>query len=262
MSLVDKTKFNPADVWQYQTRTLTQAKFPFWSAIITQTYGSVSIAAGATVYVDIQPPSGETWWINILIACPDGGAYNKHVVAVYTYDGSTRNQISVAGAHNGNDRSYGAAIQPSSPGSSLVIITNSLYASISFYSNVAATGYYGYSGFKLSQPLYQVKRLDPPKPWKRKTQFPIPSQVQPLAKYIVDLIDFTINDYRQAIICEENTPLAIDEKGNVIERMTVTAWVDEFINNILTPYKAGKLDLVKAGWKKYFDKWLNEGITL
>jgi len=238
---------NPSAIWSYPTRTLSQTKFPFWSAIILPQNSSVSIASGGTlVSVSIQPPSGETWWI-FLNAVIDYVAANY--LKVYDYDGTTKRLHT---EHNSGG-SYGDRAPHSETS---FIITNSIWITIDMYNTGTSScyGYYGYSGFKLSQPQWSPKRLnDPTPPWKRKTtQFPIPDAVKAIADRIVDIYDFSIGDYRQAIILEEDTPLAVDPKTSFpVEGLTAIAYVDEFIKNILTPYKQGTLDLVKSGWKKY-----------
>jgi len=35
--------------------------------------------------------------------------------------------------------------------------------------------------------------------------------------------------------------------------------IEDFVK-LLSDIKAGKIDLVTSGWKKYFDKWRDEGI--
>ncbi|RLI46532.1 hypothetical protein DRO69_02810 [Candidatus Bathyarchaeota archaeon] len=240
-----------ADVWSYSERTLTQTKFPFWSAIIEQTQGEVSVAAASTSYVNIQPPSGETWLL--FIDATDAGSDTS--TAYCDYDGSTRRIHTFMGSGGTCGR-----------GSLVKILTNSLYASLRLqnFSTASKTFYYGYSGFKLSKPIWKPRRLntnDPP--WKRvPSQYPIPKEVEPLKKYIVDVYDHDLRKYRQAIICEEDTPLAVNEKGFPVERLTVICFVNDFIERILKPYKEGTLDLKASGWKKYFDKWAEEGISL
>jgi len=245
-----------SEVWNYPTRTLTQAKFPFWSAIIIQQAGSVSVPATSTATVNIQPPAGETWYIEIGFGIPLYSAVTFKA-RYYDFDGTTA-RMHVP--NEGNSYATGWLVISR-------ILTNSLYAQLSIYNGASASNpaYYGYSGFKLSKPLYSPKRNNTdPKPWKQKPSLlPIPRDIEPLSKYIVDIYDHSIGDYRQAIMLEEDTPLAQDpETGFPVERLTVYAFIDDFINNILTPYKAGKLDLVKSGWKKYFDKWSLEGIKI
>jgi len=234
-------------------------KYPFWSAIIEQQQGSVSVAANSTANVDIQPPSGETWliWLSMDLNFVASGSY----VAYKDYDGATERT---------HDRSYiGGSYVNFEPHLELCkILTNSLYARLTAKNTYSSsvTFYYGYSGFKLSKPIWKPKRLlnNPSKPWKRvPSQYPIPKEVEPLKKYIVDVYDHDLRKYRQAIILEKNTPLAIDERtGHVVERLTVICYVDRFIERVLKPYKEGTLDLKASGWKKYFDKWAEEGVLL
>jgi len=248
-----------ADVWSYSERTLTQTKFPFWSAIIEQQQGSISIAANSWGSVDIQPPSGETWLVFISASVQFNYCSVVKPIRYSDYDGTTA-RIHLD-SHGRDSSDWGVQIVYP------VILTNSLYARISARNSdsVARTLYYGYSGFKLSKPIWKPRRLssnDPP--WKRvPSQFPIPKEVEPLKKYVVDVYDHDLRKYRQAIILEENTPLAVDPKtGHAVERMTAWIFVEDFIKNVLKPYVEGTLDLVRSGWKKYFDKWAEEGISL
>ena len=246
----------PKEIWEYSERTLTQTKFGFWSAIITQQQGSVSVAADSTSYIDIQPPSGETWLVELAFSWT---AWDGNFVSLYyDYDGSTA-RLHVAGRGAGDN--LGELILTR-------VLTNTLYARIAARNRLtsAYNFYYGYSGFKLSKPLYSPKRLtgQSSPPWKRKpTAFKIPAEVEALADYIADIYDDDRREYRQAIILEENTPLAVDPRTSFpVERLTAICYVDDFINNILKRLKLGQLDLERSGWKKYFEKWRSEGIKV
>jgi len=251
------SRATPAGVWAYETRTLTQTKFPFWSAIITQVQGSVNIPGNATVYVEIQPPSGETWWVEI-------GAIDSASTAsqlrYFDYDGSTRR------LHYGNymNLSYedvkGICISR--------ILTNSLYASIQWRNGAgdSETGLYGYSGFKLSQPQWTPKRLvdaSKPKPLKKPPTKSPPSELSDLKKYAYDMLGINPNrpdEYDLAIILEEDTPLAVDPKTNFpVERFS--AYVQaSVLADFIRKFKDGTADPVVTGYRKYLDKWKAEGI--
>jgi len=244
----------PSRIWAAPTRELTQAQFPFWSAIIEQSAASLSVPAAGTAYVNIQPPAGETWLLLSLDAyiTPREEA---QVVTYEDYDGTTRRP------HSGQYRDPTASPFLSRVPAISKILTNALYGSVKFINAAATakTAYYGYAGLKLSKPLKRITRaVDPPR-WRRKpTEFPVPTELEPLSKYVCDLYDTTEERYRQAIILEEDMPLAKDEKGNIVERLTVIVYSDDFLAN-LTAIKA---DPVKTGYKKYLDKWAEEGIVL
>jgi len=246
---------------------------PFWSAIITQAYGSVSVPATADTYVYIQPPVGETWWIQIGFWVD----YYSGYVTYFDYDGTVR-RIHV------RDRvtnTYGK-VRPN-----LVlerIITNSLYASLHFYSWSATSGTYGYSGFKLSKPLWSPERLHNPDPkaWKRELTKRLPSEIASLEPYACEVYYEEKRDYVPVIMLEEDTKLAIDPATKFpVERLTVlvTSEVLLKILNIrddptLRPdeevefrgKKRRLRELTKdeyeeiTGYKKYFDKWRDEGL--
>ena len=249
----------PSDIWNYPTRTLTQSKFPFWSEIIAQTQGSVSPPSSTLTTVDIQPPSGETWWIFIYTGWSDniqGYAGNVRTF-YYDFDGTV-------------GRIHGDVLAPSSNNSGLFvarILTNTLYGRIGFYQSVNIANiyaYYGYSGFKLSKPLWSPARVnDPVMPFKLKTDLPLPDPIKPLDKYkalIYGINPNKPNDYDLAIILEEDTPLAVDPNtGFPVERYSAYILASS-LADLIAKFKTGALDPVKAGYRKYLDKWKREGI--
>jgi len=244
------------DIWTYPQRTLTQAKFQFWSAIITQTQGSVSVAAGATVNVDVQPPAGETWLVSFGAWDTTSNGTYVSSVEYLAYDGTTEKSVrkwyNNASNHNPNI-------------SHTAILTNSLYARLKFYSSNASTGYYGYSGFKLSQPHWTPKRTlatdsDPETvPWLKPTEQPITDMLKPLSKHIVDVWDGVQGKYVQAILLEKDTVLAVEPTtGFPVERMTAYIDTETFIKR----YTEFKADPDSTGYRKYFKKWAEEGISI
>jgi hypothetical protein len=249
MSYTYPAPLSAKDVWTYPTRTLTTTKFPFWSAIILQTRGSVSVPANTTVNVVIQPPSGETWlvWIDASI---------ERIISHVRYsdfDGTTA-RIHV----DGTNPRIGV----------LKILTDTLYARLTFYNDTSyhtQTAYYGYSGFKLSKPHWVPQRLDTStKQFKRSTDLPLPDPIKPLNKYkalILGLDPSKPNDYALGIILEEDTPLAIDQTGFPVERKSVYISADA-LTNLVMQFKSGKIDYVKAGFEPYLKKWKAEGIDL
>jgi hypothetical protein len=150
------------------------------------------------------------------------------------------------------------------------ILTNTLYARIGWNvpGSIAYTGYYGYSGFKLSQPHWSPRRLSSavdPKPFKRATNLPLPDPLKALDKYKVELLGLDParpDDYALGIILEEDTPLAIDPDTNFpVERYSAYVKAD-VLADLVAKFKTGAADPVKAGYRKYLDKWRAEGINL
>jgi hypothetical protein len=149
------------------------------------------------------------------------------------------------------------------------ILTNSLYATLQWYNGSSTnyvTGYYGYSGFKLSQPLWTPKRLTDSmagKPWKKAKSKPLPDLISALDKYAYDILGIDPNrpnNYDLGIILEEGTPLAIDPATNFpIERVTVFVKAD-VLADLIAKFKAKTADPVITGYAKYLDKWKLEGI--
>jgi len=251
----------PSDIWNYPTRTLTQSKFPFWSAIIAQTQGSVNPPPNAIATVDIQPPSGETWWIFIYTGWSDnvqGTAGGVLRIFYCDFDGNVERIHGDVFANNTTNISGPYVAR---------ILTNTLYGRIKFYHTINSPNiyaYYGYSGFKLSKPLWIPSRAsNSDKPFKLKTDLPLPDPIKPLDKYkalIYGINPDKPNDYDLAIILEENTPLAIDPNtGFPVERYSVYVSVSALLD-LITKFKTGALDPVKAGYRKYLDKWRSEGI--
>jgi len=237
--------------------TQLPVKFPFWSAILTQSANSVSISAGATYTVTIQPPSGESWlvWVN---GFQNNSAYGSYV-AFYAYNGTTATiQIAsyTGGGNYGLNTPYLGVLE---------LLTSSLYGQLAIYNantSTSLSGGYGYSGFQLSQPLFTPKRLDdPPKPFIVPTDATLPDPIQPLAKYEALILGLNgPNDYALGIILERDTPLAVDPAtGQVLERGSQFVSANT-LANLITQFKSGQLDYVKAGYEKYLLKWKAEGI--
>jgi hypothetical protein len=248
------------DIWAYANRTLTQEKFPFWSAIINQTAGSVSSPANSTVSIVIQPPSGEVWlvWIDVWLNLPASAS----AVTYNDYDGTT--------AHMHTRCAIGGTYGLYNPKLGLLkVLTNSLYARIDVLNPTTGTStgaYYGYSGFKLSQPLWSPKRGDRPvSPWKKPTGLPLPSAISALDKYKAEILGLDPskpNEYGLAVILEEDTPLALDPtSGFPVERFTAVVKAD-VLADLIAKFKAGTLSPDVTGYRKYLDKWKAEGIDL
>jgi len=254
------TEYAPRDTWTYATRTLTQAQFPFWSALIAQTQGNVSIPAGAAVWVDIQPPAGETWWIELGAHLLTDAHYHREA-DYHDYDGTTKRwharlcycdpALDTSAAMGGLSR----------------VLTDSMYASIKYYSADAQTGRYGYSGFKLSQPLWSPQRVHnpEPEPWKRPKTKRLPPAIEALDRYAFDILGINPDrpeEYDLGVILEEDTPLATDpDTGFAVERLTAGVYADT-LASLIAEFQAGTKDPVETGYRKYLDRWRAEGIDL
>jgi len=289
VAVSSRSSHTPADVWSYATRELTQSKFPFWSAIITQTYGEVSVAAQSYVIVTIQPPSGETWlvWIDFSLSDVDSGY--GFSLDYYDYDGTTFQRHAWKCRSYTTNHNYGNFFKATSM-DLMKVLTNSLYGALKFSHSYTSEkiGYYGYSGFKLSKPLWSPKRVHnpTPKPWKRKLTQALPSDIAVLEPYACEVYFDDVRDYVPVIMLEEDTPLAKDPKtGFPVERMTVLITAENLVN-ILNQrddptlrsdivleappkYRGRKMrELTKeefeevTGHKKYFQRWRDEGIKI
>jgi len=268
---------------------------PFWSALITQTQGTVTAPSGAIAYVEIQPPTGQIWqvWIDASLYAPKGFQCN---VDYYDFDGTTRRLHHAWRREETTNSDYGHLFIRH-PISACKILTNALYACLGFYqdSGYSSLGHYGYSGFKLSKPLWRPVRAQAqanpsiePKPWKRKPSklLPLPDKIRALEPYAFDRWNLEIRDYELSIMLEEDTPLAVDPATKfVVERLTVCVKAEDLLNLLnqrdqptLRPdvvlevppkYRGKKMrELTKedfegvTGYKKYLDKWRGKGIRI
>jgi hypothetical protein len=183
---------------------------------------------------------------------------NNSILTYNDYDGSTsRSHVSYkTGGSYGSVRPHLGVLK---------ILTNSLYARLEFNNTTAnaGNGYYGYSGFKLSQPIWTSKKTSDaaasPRPWNKPTEQLIPDMLKPLSKHIVDVWSDAQEEYVQAIVLEKDTVLAVDPDTNFpVERLDAVILVQDFLKG-LADFKAKPAE---TGYKKYFDKWALEGITV
>jgi hypothetical protein len=217
------------------------------------------VPAASSVTVDIQPPAGETWlvWIDSIIDIDYSGTYIQYM----QFDG-------VSGYLHTKHHSGGSYGDVRPHLHVLKVLTNSLYARIYAYNSSGYTVgvYYGYSGFKLSQPLWSPKRLDTasPKPFKLSTDLPLPDPIKSLNKYkalILGLDPTKPSDYALGIVLEEDTPLAVDPTGFPVERKSIYVLAST-LTDLVTQFRKGTVDYVKAGYEPYLKKWKAEGIDL
>jgi hypothetical protein len=206
--------------------------------------------------VYIQPPAGETWLIEIAFSWDQTGAslYDTY----YDYDGTTlRAHVNVSAYAAGF---YGDLVIER-------VLTNTLYAALKANNLTTSsyTFYYGYSGFKLSKPLWSPERLadNPGKPWKKPTTLPLPDIIKPLDKYKAEMLGLDPtkpDEYVLGIILEEDTPLAIDPAtGFPVERLTAVVKAD-VLADFIAKFKAGKADPATTGYSKYLKRWKAEGV--
>jgi len=259
-------------------------KFQFWSEIITQVWGEISVPAKTWTYVDVQPPAGEVWMLEFAFTISDVALSYHHYVSYYDYDGTTRRRHTLAFYRYATTAGYGlrrAHLELTR------VITNTLYASLGFYHLTSATGRYGYSGFKLSEPLWSMNRLSDSNPaWKRKPTKALPAEIAALEPYAVEIYNPAIDDYELSIMLEEDTVLARDPATNFpVERLTIVITAEDLVSTIRerdepelrldltievpTKYRGRKLrDLSKdefeeyTGHKKYLERWRQEGIEI
>jgi len=242
------------EIWTYETRELTQTKFPFWSAIIQQSGYAPSIAAGTTANYDIQPPANETWliWIAASIYAAAAGCWTMYS----QFDGTT----AVYHVSNYQAGTYGMLRVPLY---AYRVLTNSLYARVSIRnaSGISVSASYGYSGFKLSEPLWRPKKVSNPgmPSWKRGLTVELPTEIAALEPYAAEVWDLEKAAYVPVIMLEEDTPLATDPNtGFPIERCTVYVTTEDLVR-MLPDIKANPIE---TGYEKYLAKWKEEGIEI
>lgn len=233
-------------VWTRTTRELTQAKFPFWSAIITQTQGSISVPASSSAFVNIIPSPGEAWWVEIACVClfDSSGDYVRY----FDYDGTTA-RLHIEDAELGGYKdNYQRLVLTR-------YLTNTLYARLEMYnaSSSVQTGYYGYSGFKMSNPQWSAKKTESAilnVPFKRPVKDVAIPQLAAKAY---------LNPENKIAYHLATEVLAVDPDKNVPVETVEYHVLEEDLVQKLTEFKANP---EKTGWKKIFDKLVQEGTVL
>jgi len=206
----------PEEIWTYHKRELTQARLGFWSAIITQAQGAVSVPAHTTAYVTIKPPAGEVWLVSISM----GGGSDIRWIIYDDFNGTTA-------------RRHFSAYEPTAGvglGACNIehVLTGALYARLGAHNfSATAVGFsYGYSGFKLSGPLWSPEpQSSEPLPWKRPLSAPLPPVLKHLTERAAEILGADPArplEYVPAVILEEDTVLARDPTtGATVEALTV-----------------------------------------
>jgi len=231
---------------------------------ITPVTGTIGVPAATWTSVDIQPPAGEIWDVIVTMFHGIAGQWYYTAAGILCYfDGTSEYWKLYRSIASG---SYGDATTFLSD---RMYLTNTKYLRIKHYAGGGAvTGYRQYWGFKLGAskiPSHTLKNPSELPVWKRDKVIAF----EPLRPYGCEIFDGL--RYREAIMLEEDTPLLIDEKGNIIERLTVYAFLDDFealFKDIITDttkrpmmtYMRADSVKRKLGWEKYLDKWKVEGI--
>ena len=109
--------------------------------------GTQACAQGATTYISIQPPAGETWKILGVLT----QAYtNSQTVGIEMYNGSAQIDCYMTGDSNGAlaigsfAQSWSAQNYYSYPGHNGLIVDNSIYMRIKIYNNYGSERTYQY----------------------------------------------------------------------------------------------------------------------
>ena len=246
------------EIWEYDTRTLTQTKFPFWSEVI-ELYGNLeTIPASSTLDIDIQPSSGETWELKAYGTIPNDSVGN--FLGFLQTDGTAERYIKVFGTSG--DYNPDRVVNDID-----VIITNSSYLRMRARNNTSSDLQlqYGYSGFKLGTKIAEFEDVSKIKGklFERRTKFKIKSEFEGLKDMIFDVYDEMINDYKQVIYFYKDKPIRRDRRtGHVVERASSYIETDIFLKN-LEKIRNGELDLKRTGYREWLEKIKKErGIDL
>lgn len=243
------------EVWEYATRTLTQQKYGFWSGIITLQRDSQSVPASTTVYISIQPPPGEVWWVSVYGSYDFSGS-NLYLV-IESYNGSSFIYFTPSNYTLGTAQVH-------------VIMTNSLWVRIRFQNNTAFTYIlnYHYSGFKLSNPLWAAETVASSvsrSPDVLRTDTPLPKSIAPLQKYarlVLGLDPDNPNRYVLAVALDEDLPLQRDSKtGFPVVRRSAYIRAD-VLAKYVEDIRRGTVSARELGLEEYLERWAAEGIRL
>jgi len=214
ISIIPPRGATPKEIWEYSERTLTQTKFPFWSAVIPSEPKSYGVNEGASGYLTIQPPSGETWliWLYVYFLNSYAGSY----IEIYVKSSIDTNRIAgqkIETKYSGND--YGGDVC----GRMVGVFNNTFYPVIRYVNadpDYSHTLYYIYGGFKLGTKLAKIRSLSTIREEPQVGEFRI-------LKRISENIYLAEIDGEKAEIelLRNNEVLAIDEDtGQPVERVT------------------------------------------
>ena len=246
--------FDPAKVWSYSTRELTQAKFPFWEELVFSGDQFVDVAAGGTDTITIQPGSGEDWLIYLHLVL-DTAASGSYIQIERYYSGPVP-PVNPTWAYIKANSNY--------PSDYITLewfglINSSYYPRIRVHNAAGDSKYlhYRYMAFNLGtkkvevQPMQKVNLL----PIEEKAET-IPKILYPLKNRIVIRRDFPESWGKPVLAVKlvDGKPLAKLPNGHIVERLDVIVPADRLIE-VIQGIKAGTIDPHKTGWADLLRPW-------
>ena len=237
-----------ASIWQKVKQLAALTHYPFWTSVITGQKEPIDVASGSTADVQIIPGTNETWLIYLSLVIDNTGSSGKATSVSYC-DGSATYLIDkclIVDNTNGLIKAHQF---------NTLIITDTLYTKLHFSNNdsSAATGYYGYSGFKLGTKKANIQRGKAGlkqlnnKPSKR----PLNGKLVPSP--FDKLRDQCYIDPNDRLCCTMGKGnIAIDSDTNhIIE----SAEYNIDVNDVIPKLTGFRTNPVKTGWQKWLDKY-------
>jgi len=227
--------------------------------------GSFSVAAGSLGVVNVQPAAGE-YWIGAFAAQIATAVAGSEAFCCH-WGGTTR--------YGGMTLMAGGEIWPKA--ALYTVIDNVLYAQIGTVNadTAAHLMFYSYYAIKIKSSSASIAKFTPTRRLLSEmnrvrhnphSSITLPDYLKPLEKYA-----FISPEGEVAIYLEKDVPLRRDERGNIIERLTVYCRLKDFERlfgdliadttkrPLMTHIRARSVER-KMGWEKYIDKWKAEGI--
>jgi len=232
----------PEDVWSYPTRTLSQTKFPFWSDLIVATGGTVNVPASSGTYVDLQPPSGETWWVPYQMGIENlvSGSYVR-TEYLGTLSVTYGNYKEATGYENYWPFIYGMAV-----------IGNGPYIRFAWEnaSDGVVTGDYVYSAFKLSphtilEPLEEMPRRETEIPY----EGPIPDDLK--GADVEFCRRLKRGEWETCVVLERTPIKVLPDTKEVVETRTTLTPLDFLLANL---ENIARDDEDRMGFKRFRKK--------
>jgi len=227
--------------------------------------GSVSVAAGASVSVAVQPPTGETW--------ETGASCRITTTAAGTWVGVSINDgvADIGGRYIKPDGGH-----PYPYVSLNSYITNSIYFELEGRNadGVAQTFDYLYKYFKVRASSMRISKLEATERLIRELEIIQRVSREPeVPDYLLALEDRCFIDHQgdDALHLEKDVPLRKDEADNIIERLSIWVKLKDFerlfSDIIADPAKRPIMHYIKErdadgkmGWLRYMVKFEGEGI--